>query len=210
MLFRMLLGSLALCLFVMAAPAQDKKAEAPKKEEQKKDDAKANPVVVIETSFGSIEVELFADKAPKTVENFLAYTDNKFFDGLIFHRIISTFMIQGGGFEPGLKKKDTKEAIKNEAANGLSNTEGTIAMARTPEADSATSQFFINTADNSKKLDKAHVEDGIGYCVFGKVTKGMDVVEKIKAVKCEANPFNRREISSPIEDVVIKSIKRKK
>jgi cyclophilin family peptidyl-prolyl cis-trans isomerase len=208
MLFKSLLGLLAVALLVTLAPAEDKKTEAPKKEEVKKPEA--NPVVVIETNFGSIEVELFADKAPKTVANFLAYTDDKFYDGLIFHRVMSTFMIQGGGFEPGLKKKDTKEAIKNEADNNLSNTEGTIAMARTQEADSATSQFFINTADNSKKLDKAHVPDGVGYCVFGKVVAGSDVVNKIKEVKCEANPFNKREVSSPIEDVVIKSVKRKK
>jgi cyclophilin family peptidyl-prolyl cis-trans isomerase len=213
MLFRVLLGVLALGLFAMATPAEDKKPDAPKKEEPKKNELKneaVNPIVIIDTNFGAIEVELFADKAPKTVANFLAYTDDKFYDGLIFHRVMSTFMIQGGGFEPGLKKKDTKEAIKNEADNNLSNTEGTIAMARTQEADSATSQFFINTADNSKKLDKAHVEDKVGYCVFGKVVAGSDVVAKIKEVKCEANPFNKREISSPIEDIVIKSIKRKK
>jgi len=210
MLSKLLMGLLALGFLVMASPAQDKKAEAPKKEEPKKDDAKANPVVVVETNFGDFEIELNAEKAPKTVANFLAYTDDKFYDGLIFHRVMSTFMIQGGGFGPGMKKKDTKEAIKNEANNGLSNTEGTIAMARTSEPDSATSQFFINVKDNSKILDKAFVQDGVGYCVFGKVTKGMDVVDKIKAVKCEANPYNRREISSPLEDVVIKSVKRKK
>ena len=218
MLSKLLMGLLALGLLMMAVPADDKKAEAPKKDETKKEEPKknelkkedANPVVVMETNFGTIEIELNTEKAPKTVANFLAYTDDKFYDGLIFHRVMSTFMIQGGGFEPGMKKKDTKETVKNEADNGLSNTEGTIAMARTNEADSATSQFFISAKDNSKILDKAFVKDGVGYCVFGKVTKGMDVVEKIKAVKCEANPYNRSEISSPIEDVVIKSVKRKK
>jgi cyclophilin family peptidyl-prolyl cis-trans isomerase len=171
-----------------------------------------NPVVVIETSKGTIEVELFADKAPKTVENFLGYVDDKFYDGLIFHRVMKDFMIQGGGFEPGMKKKKTKDPIKNEADNGLSNTKGTIAMARTPAADSATSQFYINVEDNSQKLDKAHVEDKVGYCVFGKVTAGMEVVDKIKAVEVKDVIENGRKVAEakPLEDVVIKSVTRKK
>jgi len=193
----------ALALLPVFANAQDKKSE------DKKDETK-NPIVVIETSLGTMEVELFADKAPITVKNFLGYVDDKFYDGLIFHRVINTFMVQGGGFEPGLKKKDTKAAIENEASNGLSNEVGTIAMARTQVANSATSQFFINTANNSKILDKASVRDGVGYCVFGKLVKGTDVLDVIKDVEVKASPMNSREISSPVKDVTIKSIRVKK
>jgi cyclophilin family peptidyl-prolyl cis-trans isomerase len=165
----------------------------------------ANPVVVIETNMGTIEAELYEDKAPGTVKNFLSYIDDKHYDGLIFHRVISTFMIQGGGFEPGMKQKKTKDPIKNESTNGLSNVKGTLAMARTNVADSATSQFFINVKDNTF-LDKANSPDGVGYCVFGAVTKGMDVVDKIKDVKTgRKNGFG----DVPVEDVVIKSIKKK-
>jgi cyclophilin family peptidyl-prolyl cis-trans isomerase len=170
-----------------------------------------NPVVVVETSMGTIEVELYADKAPETVKNFLGYVDDKFYDGLIFHRVISDFMIQGGGFEPGMKQKKTKDPIKNESDNGLSNTKGTLAMARTRAADSATSQFFINVEDNDR-LDKAKFQDKVGYCVFGKVTSGMDVVDKIKAVKV-SNLMENGQVTHqavPVEDVVIKSIARKK
>jgi peptidyl-prolyl cis-trans isomerase B (cyclophilin B) len=160
----------------------------------------ANPVVVMETSKGTIKIELFEDKAPVTVKNFLGYVDDKFYDGTIFHRIIPTFMIQGGGFEPGLKQKKTKEAIKNESSNGLSNKLGTIAMARTSDPDSATAQFYINVVDNDF-LDKAKAKDGVGYCVFGKVIEGMDVVDKIKDVKTGARDV-------PVEDVTIKSVRR--
>jgi cyclophilin family peptidyl-prolyl cis-trans isomerase len=165
------------------------------------------PVVVMETSLGSIEIELNDEKAPVTVKNFLAYVDDKHYDGLIFHRVIEDFMIQGGGFEPGMKQKKTKDAIENEAKNGLSNTKYTIAMARTRIPNSATSQFFINTVDNSGKLDPAATPDGVGYCVFGAVTKGMDVVDKIKAVKTgTVGQYG----DVPQEDVVIKSVTRKK
>jgi cyclophilin family peptidyl-prolyl cis-trans isomerase len=167
-----------------------------------------NPVVVVETSLGSFEVELYPEKAPDTVKNFLGYVDDKFYDGVIFHRVISDFMIQGGGFEPGMKQKKTKDPIKNESGNGLSNLKGTIAMARTQVADSATSQFFVNVEDNDR-LDKEKFQDKVGYCVFGKVTKGMDVVDKIKAVKVKDLPdLGHRNV--PVEDVVIKSIARKK
>src|SRR5438045_3146146 len=111
------------------------------------------PVVAIETSMGTMKLELYPDKAPITVKNFLSYVDDKFYDGTIFHRVILEFMIQGGGFEPGMKEKKTKAPIKNEASNGLSNVRGTIAMARTSEPNSATSQFFINQVNNSMKLD---------------------------------------------------------
>jgi cyclophilin family peptidyl-prolyl cis-trans isomerase len=165
----------------------------------------ANPVVVMETNFGTIKIELYQDKAPITVKNFLAYVDAKYYDGLIFHRVIEDFMIQGGGFEPGMKKeKETKPAIKNEAGNGLSNVRGTIAMARTNEPDSATSQFFINTVDNDK-LDRKQARDGVGYAVFGRVIEGMDVVDKIRKVKTGTKGGHQ---NVPVDDVVIKSVRR--
>ena len=163
----------------------------------------ANPVVVIETSLGPIKVELFADKAPNTVKNFLQYVEDKHYDGTVFHRVIPNFMIQGGGFEAGMKEKKTREAIKNESENGLSNVKGTLAMARTPRPDSATAQFFINVKDNDF-LDRAKARDGAGYCVFGKVIEGMDVVEKIKAVETG----NRGGFENvPVKDVFIKTAK---
>ncbi|WP_320686831.1 peptidylprolyl isomerase [Gemmata algarum] len=163
----------------------------------------ANPVVAIETSHGTFKVELFEDKAPVTVKNFLQYVEDKHYDGTIFHRVISDFMIQGGGFEPGMKEKKTREPIKNESANGLSNLKGTLSMARTNVADSATSQFYVNVKDNTF-LDKAKARDGVGYCVFGRVIEGMDVVEKIKAV--ETGTAGGHE-NVPTKDVVIKSVK---
>ena len=168
--------------------------------------AEKNPVVVMETSMGTIKIELFADKAPGSVKNFLTYVDEKFYDGTLFHRVIPSFMIQGGGMEPGLKEKKTHAAIKNESDNGLENKRGTIAMARTGQPHSATSQFFINVQDNSS-LDKKTARDGVGYCVFGKVVDGMDVVDKIKAVKTKVVIPNVFE-DVPVEDVVIKSVRR--
>src|SRR4051812_25502023 len=134
-----------------------------------------NTQVVMETSQGTIKIELEDDKAPITVKNFLGYVDEGFYDGTIFHRVISNFMIQGGGFEPGMKQKTTKGTIKNESTNGLSNKRGTLAMARTSAPDSATAQFFINVTDNGG-LDRSRSQDGVGYCVFGQVIEGMDVV----------------------------------
>lgn len=163
-----------------------------------------NPMVVIKTSLGSIKVELYPDKAPVTVKNFLGYVDDKFYDGTVFHRVIPTFMIQGGGFEPGMKQKKTKAEIKNESDNGLSNKKGTLAMARTSVPDSATAQFFINVKDNDF-LDKANARDRVGYCVFGKVVEGMDVVDKIKAVET-TNKGGHGDV--PVKDVVIESIRR--
>ena len=169
--------------------------------------ADKNPVVVMETSMGTIKIELYQDKAPGTVKNFLSYVDDKFYDGTIFHRVISNFMIQGGGFEAGMKEKKTKAAIKNESDNGLSNTVGTIAMARTGEPDSATGQFYINVKDNSKGLDrpaKPKNAKDVGYCVFGKVIEGMDVVNKIKDVDTgKSGDFD----DVPTKDVVIKSVR---
>jgi cyclophilin family peptidyl-prolyl cis-trans isomerase len=166
----------------------------------------ANPIVVMETSMGTIKIELFEDKAPITVKNFLSYVEDKYYDGLLFHRVKPDFMIQGGGFEPGLKKKKTKDPIKNEAGNQLSNIKGTIAMARTPDADSATSQFFINVKDN-KFLDLANDPNKAGYCVFGRVIDGTDVVDKIKNVKTSDIGDNE---AVPDEDVIIKSVRLQK
>jgi peptidyl-prolyl cis-trans isomerase B (cyclophilin B) len=142
----------------------------------------AHPTVIITTSLGVITAELYADKAPITVANFLRYVDEDFYRGTIFHRVIPTFMVQGGGFEPSMNKKVPHEPIKNEAANGLKNTLGTLAMARTNVPDSATAQFFINTVDNAFLDFRDPSPSGIGYCVFGKVTRGLDVVAKIKVV----------------------------
>jgi cyclophilin family peptidyl-prolyl cis-trans isomerase len=163
-----------------------------------------NPVVVMDTSMGTIKIELFKDKAPITVANFLKYADDKQYDGTVFHRVIRDFMIQGGGHDQSLTLKPTRGSIKNESTNGLSNKRGTIAMARTQVADSATSQFFINVEDNGK-LDRANADDRVGYCVFGKVVDGMDVVDKIRAVKTGSK---KGMTDVPLTDVVIKSVKR--
>jgi cyclophilin family peptidyl-prolyl cis-trans isomerase len=162
----------------------------------------ANPVVVMETNLGTIKIELFEDKAPVTVKNFLKYVEDKHYDGTVFHRVIKTFMIQGGGFEPGMKEKKTREPIKNESDNGVSNQRGTIAMARTSDPDSATAQFYINVEDN-KGLDGGPGKAS-GYAVFGRVIEGMDVVDKIKAVKTGTKG---RFQDVPVEDVVIKSVR---
>jgi peptidyl-prolyl cis-trans isomerase B (cyclophilin B) len=143
-----------------------------------------NPMVVLKTSQGDITLELYPDKAPITVKNFIQYVEDGFYDGTIFHRVINSFMIQGGGFDNKMSKKATRSPIKNEAANGLKNDRGTIAMARTMVPDSATAQFFINTVNNNRSLDfKSPSRSGIGYCVFGRVIEGLEVVDKIEAVK---------------------------
>jgi len=158
-----------------------------------------NPVVVISTSLGDITVELDAQKAPKTVANFLAYVDEGFYNDTVFHRVIKDFMIQGGGMTADGKQKPTKPPIKNEADNGLKNDVGTIAMARTSAVDSATAQFFINTKNNDFLN---HGGRDFGYAVFGKVTGGMDAVRKIEAAQTRPGDV-------PAETVLIKSIKRK-
>jgi len=140
--------------------------------------AQSNPKVLMKTTKGDITIELYPDKAPLTVNNFLSYVDEKFYDSTIFHRVIKDFMIQGGGLTPDFEEKTSKSPIKNEAANGLKNKRGTIAMARTGEPHSATNQFFINHVDNSF-LDYGTASDGWGYCVFGKVVDGMDAVDAI-------------------------------
>ncbi len=161
--------------------------------------------VLMKTSMGDIELELYPDKAPITVENFLTYVKEGFYDGLIFHRVIKNFMIQGGGFDKnGKYKPATHPPIKNEATNGLSNKTGTIAMARTNQINSATSQFFINVKDN---LFLDHADNGAryGYAVFGKVIKGMDVVKKIENVKTSVNPKTRMP-DWPVENVIIEKV----
>ena len=165
-----------------------------------------NPVVVMDTSHGKISIELFAEKAPITVKNFLQYTDDKFYDGTIFHRVIADFMIQGGGFEAGQldrEKKKTRDPIKNEAGNGVANERGTIAMARTDDPDSATAQFFINVKDNDF-LNRAG--NKAGYAVFGKVVSGMDIVDKIRQVETGRRAGQK---DVPTQDVVIRSVRRK-
>jgi len=167
----------------------------------------ANPVVVMNTSLGPIKIELWADKAPGTVKNFLQYVDEGFYDGTVFHRVINNFMIQGGGFTPDMKQKPTHSPIKNEAAADLKNDRGTIAMARTMVVDSATGQFFINVVDNVSLNHRDDTPAGFGYAVFGKVIDGMDVVDKIKSVATtNSGPFQ----DVPAKPVVIESIKREK
>jgi cyclophilin family peptidyl-prolyl cis-trans isomerase len=143
--------------------------------------AKEPVLVVMETTAGDITLELYPDKAPQTVENFLRYVNDGFYDNTLFHRIIPGFVVQGGGFEPGMSEKGTYDPIKNEAANGLKNDRGTISMARTSVVDSATSQFFINLNDNVPLNHRDKTQRGYGYAVFGKVVEGMDVVDKIAA-----------------------------
>jgi peptidyl-prolyl cis-trans isomerase A (cyclophilin A) len=167
---------------------------------------KGNPVVVLETSKGNIEIELNEAKAPVSVANFLSYVDSKFFDGLIFHRVIANFMIQGGGFTPDMNQKTGKAPVENEAGNGLNNDKYTIAMARTNVVNSATSQFFINTKANDFLNHKDNTPQGFGYAVFGKVVKGMDVVDAIGSVKTGTkNGFN----DVPLETVTIVKAYRK-
>ena len=157
-------------------------------------------MVTLKTNFGDITVELFEDKAPKTVENFLAYVKEGFYDDTIFHRVIDGFMIQGGGFTADMDQKDTKDTIENEANNGVANEIGTIAMARTNDPHSATAQFFINVGNNSFLNHTSESVNGWGYCAFGKVTDGMDVVEKIKSVKTGSSGYHQ---DVPAEPVII-------
>jgi len=172
----------------------------------------ANPVVIMETNMGNIKIELFEDKAPITVKNFLKYAEDKHYDNTVFHRVIETFMIQGGGFEAGMKEKKTRDPIKNESNNGVENKRGTIAMARlgrdvgaVKAADSATSQFFINVKDNAGL--NGSKDSATGYTVFGRVIEGIEVVDKIKSVKTGTkNGFD----DVPQDDVIIKSVRLEK
>jgi peptidyl-prolyl cis-trans isomerase A (cyclophilin A) len=162
------------------------------------EEKKVNPSVIFETSLGNITVELSQDKAPKTVANFLEYVKTGYFKGTIFHRVIKGFMVQGGGLTADMKGKPTQSPVENEATNGLKNTRGTIAMARTAEIHSATSQFFINTVDNSFLDHRSTSPDKFGYCVFGKVTSGMDVVDKIEGAQTETKGMYQNVPAKPI------------
>jgi len=162
-----------------------------------------NPMVLMSTSLGDVKIELDAEKAPVSVQNFLAYVNDRFYDGTVFHRVIPNFMIQGGGFDAAMQQKPTKAPIKNEAGNGLKNLTGTLAMARTNVVDSATAQFFINVKDNAFLDHKNETPAGFGYAVFGKVVDGMDVVRKIEQVQT-ANKGGHENV--PVEPVVIKSM----
>ncbi len=157
-------------------------------------------MIKLQTNHGDITIELNAEKAPKTAANFEQYVKDGHYDNTVFHRVIDSFMIQGGGFEPGMKQKSTRDNVQNEATNGLKNDHYTVAMARTSEPHSASSQFFINTSDNDFLNHSAPTSQGWGYCVFGKVTAGMDVVDKIGKVKTGQSGFHQ---DVPVDDVVI-------
>ena len=198
------LGRLARCAAAVVCGSVLAAETSPEKSNEKKESkVTPNPVVIMETSEGTLEVELLRDKAPITVANFLTYVDDEFFDGTIFHRVIKNFMIQGGGFTPDMQQKTTGEPIKNEADNGLKNMRGTLAMARTREVNSATSQFFVNVVDNDFLN---HGNRDFGYAVFARVVEGMEVVDKIAACKTGSKGMHR---DVPVEPVVIKSIRRK-
>lgn len=203
---RLLLGvaALAAAAALQGCSKVPQSAGAPKAATQ----AAAATVIVMKTNKGTIEIELYPDKAPISVKNFLDYVDSGQYDGTIFHRVIKDFMIQGGGFTSDGQQKPTRPTIKNEAGNGLKNTRGTLAMARTAVVDSASSQFFLNHADNAFLDHTNDTPQGFGYCVFGKVTSGMDVVDAIATAPQGTNPpgvFQNR----PKDEVVIESVKRK-
>lgn len=164
----------------------------------------ANPNVEMVTSMGTVRIELYPDKAPKTVENFLQYVKDRFYDGTVFHRVIPGFMVQGGGFGPEMEQKKTRDPIANEAQNGLKNEKGTLAMARTPNPHSATAQFFVNVANNDFLNFSGPTQQGFGYCVFGRVTQGMDVIDKIVAVPT-GNRGGHEKV--PLTPVLIKSMR---
>jgi cyclophilin family peptidyl-prolyl cis-trans isomerase len=162
--------------------------------------------VAIRTNLGDFTIELASDKAPATCNNFLAYLDAGHYDGTIFHRVIPGFMVQGGGYDAALSKRPTRAPVENEANNGLKNTRGTVAMARTSDPHSATAQFFVNVADNASLDHKNTTDTGWGYTVFGKVTAGMDVVDAI--VKRKTGPKGPFAKDAPLEDVVIEAVTR--
>lgn len=156
--------------------------------------------VKMQTNQGDLVIQLDTEKAPETAQNFLNYVNAGFYDGTLFHRVINGFMIQGGGFIPGMKEKPTQAPIKNEGSNGLKNNIGSIAMARTPDPHSATSQFFINVANNDFLNYSAPTPQGFGYCVFGQVIEGMEVINKIKTMKTGRSGYHQ---DVPVEDIVI-------
>jgi peptidyl-prolyl cis-trans isomerase A (cyclophilin A)/peptidyl-prolyl cis-trans isomerase B (cyclophilin B) len=163
----------------------------------------ANPLVELRTSAGAVVIELYPGQAPLTVENFLKYVNDRHYDGTVFHRVIPGFMIQGGGFGPDFSERPARKPVRNEAANGLKNDTGTIAMARTPDPHSATAQFFINVADNDSLNFRFPTQEGYGYCVFGKVVKGMDVVNRIVKVQTGPGPAGHQNV--PVKPVIIES-----
>ncbi|HYA37191.1 MAG TPA: peptidylprolyl isomerase [Candidatus Methylomirabilis sp.] len=162
-----------------------------------------DPMIHLKTNYGTVVIELYPDKAPKTVENFLAYARDAFYDGTIFHRVIDKFVIQGGGFSPGMTQKLTRAPIENEANNGLRNTRGTVAMARASDPHSATSQFFINVSDNDFLNYTAPTPAGWGYCVFGRVVDGMNIVDQIKGV-VTGSKLGHKDV--PLSDVLVEKV----
>ena len=198
-LLRLAACGVALAIVPAAASAQTATPSTPSTTEGNKP-MSTSPRVKLQTNQGDIVITLDAEKAPKTVENFLGYVKSGFYDGTIFHRVIDGFMVQGGGFEAGLKQKPTQAPIENEANNGLKNDKYTVAMARTSDPHSATAQFFINVANNDFLNFTAPTPNGWGYAVFGKVTEGTDIVDKIKGVKTGNSGFHQ---NVPTEDVVI-------
>jgi peptidyl-prolyl cis-trans isomerase B (cyclophilin B) len=196
--FCLILSLCALSMSISSFAEEAKASDSKKNPEEKK-----NPVVVINTDLGDIKVELYQEKAPKTVNNFLNYVREEHYDGTIFHRVIGGFMIQGGGFTPDFKQKPTESAVDNEADNGLKNVRGTIAMARTSDPNSATAQFFINLTSNPFLDFKSKTPTGWGYTVFGKVIDGMDVVDKIAKVKTGTHEMHQ---DVPLEPVAITHI----
>jgi peptidyl-prolyl cis-trans isomerase A (cyclophilin A)/peptidyl-prolyl cis-trans isomerase B (cyclophilin B) len=165
----------------------------------------AGPQVEMKTSLGTVVIELYPDKAPLTVENFLQYVKDRHYDGTVFHRVIPGFMVQGGGYGPDFSEKVARKPVRNEASNGLKNEAGTIAMARTADPHSATAQFFINVANNEFLNFRYPTQEGYGYCVFGKVIKGMDVVNRIVKVPTGAGPGGHRDV--PVKPVIIESVR---
>jgi peptidyl-prolyl cis-trans isomerase A (cyclophilin A) len=186
--------SSVLAVLLLTLPACSQAGNEPK--------TKGGPVILMSTSLGDIKIELYDQDAPETVKNFLAYVNDKFYDGTIFHRVIPGFMIQGGGMTPDMQQKQTKPPIKNESSNGLKNDTYTLAMARTSVPDSATSQFFIN-AKNNDFLNRASAQDGVGYAVFGKVVEGMDIVSKIEKVQTGRSGMHS---DVPTDPVIIQSV----
>jgi len=198
----------AMALALLVHPGCSRPEDRQQAQDTTADKEAGNPIVIIETSEGTIRAELWTGKAPKTVANFMRYVDEKFYDGLIFHRVIKGFMIQGGGFTTDLTKKRTHAPIRNEASPALRNDRGTLAMARTSDIHSATAGFFINHVDNDFLNQRDRTQRGFGYCAFGKVTDGMDVVDAIARTRTGARgPFPK---DVPIKNIVIKSIRRAK
>ena len=200
--------SCAFCMRAIAdeqAKATEESVQTETTTEEQATAEETNPMVLLKTSKGDIKIELYPDKAPDTVENFLQYVDDKHYDGTIFHRVIDNFMIQGGGFDEDMNQKSTRKPVKNEADNGLKNDVGTIAMARTSDPNSATAQFFINVKDNDFLNYSAPTMRGWGYCVFGKVIDGMDVVNDIKKAKTGSKNFMQ---DVPVETIEIISAER--